>query len=102
MNGKPLTRTGGQPSFWHGSALEMISNSSNYSVYRLYNDSPVRQTVVSNDRWGHDTLCKHGDFYTCSDRYNPGNKYFYFKYVLLSYIELRWQVFYNYTNGKTQ
>ena len=23
-------------------------------------------------RWGRDILCKHGDFYTCTDRYNPG------------------------------
>ncbi|KAL0279910.1 UNVERIFIED_CONTAM: hypothetical protein PYX00_001366 [Menopon gallinae] len=38
----------------------------------LYNDSPVRGTVVTNDRWGKDTLCKHGDFYTCADRYSPG------------------------------
>jgi len=38
----------------------------------LYNDSPVKDTVVTNDRWGHNTLCKHGGFYTCSDRYNPG------------------------------
>lgn len=38
----------------------------------LYNDSPVRQDVVTNDRWGSGTLCRHGDFYTCSDRYNPG------------------------------
>lgn len=39
---------------------------------RLYNDSPVRDTIVTNDRWGQDMLCKHGDFYTCADRYNPG------------------------------
>ncbi|CAF4057993.1 unnamed protein product [Rotaria sp. Silwood2] len=38
----------------------------------LYNDSPVKNTVVVNDRWGRETPCKHGDFYTCSDRYNPG------------------------------
>ncbi|EEB19196.1 Plasma alpha-L-fucosidase precursor, putative [Pediculus humanus corporis] len=38
----------------------------------LYNDSPVRDTVVTNDRWGQGSLCKHGDFYTCQDRYNPG------------------------------
>lgn len=38
----------------------------------LYNDSPVKDTVVSNDRWGTNTLCKHGGFYTCQDRYNPG------------------------------
>lgn len=38
----------------------------------LYNDSPVNATVVTNDRWGHETLCKHGGYYTCADRYNPG------------------------------
>ncbi|KAG5668370.1 hypothetical protein PVAND_016311 [Polypedilum vanderplanki] len=38
----------------------------------LYNDSPVKETVVANDRWGMGILCKHGDFYTCTDRYNPG------------------------------
>ncbi|XP_048252457.1 alpha-L-fucosidase-like [Haliotis rufescens] len=38
----------------------------------LYNDSPVKDTVVTNDRWGSDTGCKHGGFFTCSDRYNPG------------------------------
>uniref|UniRef100_G1NJS8 alpha-L-fucosidase n=1 Tax=Meleagris gallopavo TaxID=9103 RepID=G1NJS8_MELGA len=39
----------------------------------LYNDSPVRDTVVTNDRWGVGSICKHGGFYTCSDRYNPGH-----------------------------
>ncbi|CAG7817979.1 unnamed protein product, partial [Allacma fusca] len=38
----------------------------------LYNDSPVNATVVTNDRWGPVTKCKHGDFYTCQDNYNPG------------------------------
>jgi alpha-L-fucosidase len=38
----------------------------------LYNDSPVRDTVVTNDRWGEGCGCHHGGFYTCSDRYNPG------------------------------
>ncbi|KAK2170679.1 hypothetical protein LSH36_1g12005 [Paralvinella palmiformis] len=38
----------------------------------LYNDSPVKDTVVTNDRWG-DVMCKHGDFWTCHDRYNPGH-----------------------------
>uniref|UniRef100_H2YIK7 alpha-L-fucosidase n=1 Tax=Ciona savignyi TaxID=51511 RepID=H2YIK7_CIOSA len=37
----------------------------------LYNESPVKSTVVTNDRWGSDTLCKHGGFLTCNDRYNP-------------------------------
>lgn len=38
----------------------------------LYNDSPVRRTIVTNDRWGRGTGCTHGDFYNCADRYNPG------------------------------
>ena len=36
--------------------------------------SPVKDTVVTNDRWGKGTTCKHGGFYTCSDRYNPGKE----------------------------
>jgi alpha-L-fucosidase len=38
----------------------------------LYNDSPVKDTVVTNDRWGTNVLCKHGGFLTCTDQYNPG------------------------------
>ncbi|XP_018301423.1 alpha-L-fucosidase-like [Mycetomoellerius zeteki] len=38
----------------------------------LYNESPVRDTVVVNDRWGINTACHHGGFYTCADRFNPG------------------------------
>lgn len=38
----------------------------------LYNDSPVRDTVVVNDRWGNETRCKHGGFWDCTDAYNPG------------------------------
>ncbi|XP_022080385.1 alpha-L-fucosidase-like isoform X2 [Acanthaster planci] len=38
----------------------------------LYNSSPVKDTIVTNDRWGSGTLCQHGGYYTCSDRYNPG------------------------------
>jgi alpha-L-fucosidase len=30
----------------------------------LYNESPVKQTVVVNDRWGKETRSKHGGFYT--------------------------------------
>ncbi len=40
----------------------------------LYNDSPVRDTVVTNDRWGTETSCAHGGFYSCTDNFNPGNK----------------------------
>jgi alpha-L-fucosidase len=38
----------------------------------FYNESPTRGTIVTNDRWGIETLGKHGDFYTAADNYNPG------------------------------
>jgi len=38
----------------------------------LYSESPVKHTVVTNDRWGKGVRCEHGDFVTCTDRYNPG------------------------------
>jgi len=38
----------------------------------LYNDSPVKDDVVVNDRWGDDTRGKHGGYYNYDDRYNPG------------------------------
>nr|KAG5697078.1 hypothetical protein BaRGS_001994 [Batillaria attramentaria] len=34
----------------------------------LYNSSPVKDTVVTNDRWGNGVMCHHGGFLTCSDR----------------------------------
>ena len=37
----------------------------------LYTSSPVRGTVLTNDRWGRGTQCHHGDFFTCGDRNNP-------------------------------
>ncbi|CAF1486578.1 unnamed protein product [Rotaria sordida] len=39
----------------------------------LYNESPVKDTVVVNDRWGTGMECHHGGYYTCGDRYNPGH-----------------------------
>ncbi|EFN89423.1 alpha-L-fucosidase [Harpegnathos saltator] len=38
----------------------------------LYNESPVKDTVVVNDRWGSNIPCHHGGFFTCTDRFNPG------------------------------
>lgn len=38
----------------------------------LYNESPVKDSVVTNDRWGMLTPCNHGGYFTCMDRYNPG------------------------------
>ncbi|ODN03706.1 Alpha-L-fucosidase, partial [Orchesella cincta] len=38
----------------------------------LYNDSPVRESIVTNDRWGSGTQGKHGGFYNFADKYDPG------------------------------
>jgi len=37
----------------------------------LYNSSPVKDSVVVNDRWGSGDACHHGGYWTCNDRYNP-------------------------------
>lgn len=45
--------------------------------------SPVKDTVVVNDRWGKNISCHHGDVFTCKDRYNPGECYYCFRSLLL-------------------
>uniref|UniRef100_A0A0B6ZTW4 alpha-L-fucosidase n=1 Tax=Arion vulgaris TaxID=1028688 RepID=A0A0B6ZTW4_9EUPU len=52
-------------------ALDTYWNSTEFIAW-LYNDSPVKDTVVVNDRWGNNTRCVHGGFWDCSDHYTPG------------------------------
>lgn len=40
----------------------------------LYNDSPVKDEIVVNDRWGKGTRGHHGDFYNYADRFNPSKQ----------------------------
>jgi len=59
---------------WADGDWEMSSdywNSREFLAW-LYNESPVADSVVVNDRWGSDAECLHGGYYTCNDRYNPG------------------------------
>lgn len=40
--------------------------------HKLRNNRIYFILKIVNDRWGGDASCKHGGFYTCHDRYNPG------------------------------
>lgn len=42
----------------------------------IYNESPVKDEIVVNDRFGAGMRCHHGDFYNCDDRFNPSKYYF--------------------------
>jgi len=38
----------------------------------LYNESPSKEFVVTNDRWGHECRGNKGGYWTPADGYNPG------------------------------
>ena len=39
----------------------------------LFNESPSKDYVVTNDRWGQGVGQKHGSFYSGPDRWQPGS-----------------------------
>ncbi|KAF2892765.1 hypothetical protein ILUMI_13409 [Ignelater luminosus] len=59
--------------FWTDGEWETTDiywNSTHFLTW-LYNESPVKDTVVVTDRWGRNIRCSHGGVITCYDRYNP-------------------------------
>ncbi|RWS19640.1 alpha-L-fucosidase-like protein, partial [Leptotrombidium deliense] len=41
----------------------------------LYNESPVKDNVVVNDRWGAGSICRHGGFLLCRGRHQPNSPF---------------------------
>ncbi|XP_065897280.1 alpha-L-fucosidase-like [Dysidea avara] len=55
----------------YGGEIDTYWKSTEFLAW-LYNSSPVKDTVVVNDRWGSGDRCKNGGYFTCHDHYNPG------------------------------
>ena len=59
------------PDFGSACGFNSTTLRSREFVTWLYNDSPVKDKVVMGDRLGSDVSCKHGDYFTCQDRFQP-------------------------------
>ena len=53
-------------------SISVWINTPSYLTFISLVCSPVKDTVVTNDRWGSDAICKHGSFWNCQDKYKPG------------------------------
>ncbi|VDN57505.1 unnamed protein product [Dracunculus medinensis] len=60
---------------WSDGDWEMSENywKSKEFLAWLYNESPIKDNVVVNDRWGTGVMGNHGGFLTYSDNFNPGH-----------------------------
>jgi len=46
-------------------------------VFSITSYSPVRETVIVNDRWGNDSRYHHGGVMTDPDHFNPSKSFSY-------------------------
>ena len=60
------------PRFRYSWVILCISSRSLGFLVFIFPHSPVKDTVIVNDRWGSNTRCLHGGYYNCDDKYNPG------------------------------